>query len=236
MRGVRLMACSILAALLAAGCASAPTRLYTIRGPDSFHGPIQSETARAWMQHRGIHDYVEYRPTTIAFKYGTEEIRTLSYPEFDAFLLSRLAGSTVSSARRPDYTSSAGAAMAAVVYFSEDGHFARWNGPGRLSVMVELGRWWFEDVPEDELAKARKLVATPPLRMMCYDTDTVQGYAFDDPPRCFDIYGQLLGIHGEQSGDVFNLMSGKPPGVLKPGYPTAWPDGHPLFPEKAPHD
>ncbi len=230
------IATAICMAGMLASCATAPTRFYVIRGPASYYGPAQSTSAQQWMQKRGIYDYVSYAPTTISFKYGSDEIRTMSYLDFDAFVQQRVVGYTIASAKRPDLQSSEGAIPGAVIYLDPDGRFAQWGGTPATGSIVTLGRWWIEDVPELEMAKARNLGVQPPPRVMCFDS-AINAAQFGSPlPRCSPVHSQLLGVHGRQRGDTFNLMSGKAPGVMNADYPDKWPDGQIMFPEKAPHD
>ncbi len=214
---------------LAAGCASQPTRNYRLRGPESFYSPAQAESAREWHRKRGIYDHVVYGPTTVSFKYGSDEVRTMGYDAFDAFVRDRLAGHTTASARRPDYNSSEGAIVGTIIYWGSDGHVAQW---GRGSAAVTRGTWWFEPMPEPEMKKARALgVVDLSPHMLCMQIEPINGL-----PECTPGYENLLGVHGKRAGDVFNLMSGKAPGVLNDDAVKTWPDGGPLFPYKAPQD
>lgn len=219
--------------LILAACSTAPTRTYTIRGPDSFYGLQQASTGRAWMEKRGIRDHVVYGTDNVAFKYGSDDIQTMSYAEFDSFVTTRIAGNTIASARRADTASSDSAVPGSLMYFGADGRFAQWSGASVLR-----GRWWLEGLPEAEKAKARRLGVAPPERVLCFQREVSAG---NDSwtvglPNCSPAYEQLIGIHGKQPGDVFNLLSGNAPGPMTPDYPSVWPDGQPLFPERAPHE
>lgn len=221
------------AVLLATACTAAPTRNYIVRGPDAFYGVTQAASAREWMQRRGIYDQVYWNPETVSFKFGSDDLRTLDYTTFETFVRERLSGYTVANAQRTDMTSADGSVPRAVIYFGADGQFAQWSG-----AIVARGQWWIENMPDGEQAKARQLGADPPLRVVCFQRE---GGAPPDKvpvglPSCSSAYEQLIAMHGKRVGDVFDLMSGNVPGRMTREYPMTWPDGQPLFPERAPHD
>lgn len=219
--------------VLGGACAAAPTRNYTLRGPSSFYGDAQAKSAGEWMQKRGIYDHVSYGRETVSFKFGSDEIRTMNYDAFDTFVTSRIAGQTIASAQRANYLSSEGSVPGSIVYFDPAGRFAQWSG-----ALLINGTWWLEDVPEVEQEKARRLGVEPPRRVLCFQREATRGGVLAPAglPHCMPAYEQLIGIHGKRAGDVFNLLSGQPRGLLSPENPKTWPDGGALFPERAPHE
>lgn len=226
----RLLLASMAAGALTAACASAPTRNYVVRGPDTHYVQAQVTSAREWMAQRGVFDEVSYGADTVSFKYGSDEPLTMDYGAFEAFVTSRLAGHTTANLQRANITSSSSAVPTTILYYGPDGRFAQWRGN-----RVQQGRWWIEAVPESEKAKVRSLGAIPPERVICFQAETASGKP-SGLPSCSGAYEQLVAVHGKHAGDVFNLLSGEAPGALSSDFPKVWPDGQQIFPEKAPHD
>lgn len=202
-----------------AACASAPPTTVVLPANQVPLSAEQRASASEWFAARGITYDIRYDVGgQVMFQYGGQR-RVLDEGAFIEFAKERLLGQTIVGVSRPSLTSSSGAVLAQLTYFSPEGMAYGW-GPGQFGVVPS--RVSFRIPSRDE--KARGFVGG----LICYAPITSPAVV------CSTIYDQLIGTAGRHKGDPFKLAELQAPQGLTSA--SNWPDGQPLVPARSPHD
>jgi hypothetical protein len=202
-----------------AACASTPPTTVVLPANQAPLSVEQRARASEWFAARGITYAIEYDADgKVVFQYGGQR-RVLDESAFIDFAKERMLGQTIVGVSRPSLTSSSGAVLAQLTYFTPEGMAYGW-GPGQFGVVPS--RISFRLPSRDE--KARGFVGG----VMCYAPSTSSNVV------CSSIYDQLIGAAGRHEGDPFRLAHLETPQGLTAS--STWPDGQPLVPARSHHD
>jgi hypothetical protein len=212
-----LIASVLFSATPVVGCASATAAIQSddeIRAADRGRG-----------RHNSIN--VDVPSQTISFSYGSPELHTLGFDEFERLVRDMLSGQTVVTNRRGQGIQ--------IEYFSPEGQTALWYAGNQNSV-----RGQYEIRQSSEPYNAWGDVAGVIICFRYYSQPVpgdVLGALGDE--RCTSGYAMIAGIEGKRAGDVFDLRSGGVPYVLDPlrsvTQPPEWADGASVLESPVPH-
>ena len=208
--------------LLTAGigaCASTPPTTIVLPANQVPLSAEQRASAMKLFESHGIRYEIAYDDDgMVVFHYGGRQHR-LSEDAFLEFARSRIIGQSIVGVRRPSLTAASGEVLAQVTYFSPSSTAYSWT-PGQFGVVPAEVTF----LPPTRDQKARGFVGG----LMCYSAITNQSR------YCTSVYDQLIGAAGRHEGDPFHLGGLQAPDGLTAS--SAWPDGQPLVPARAPHD
>jgi hypothetical protein len=206
--------------LVLAGCATPSRTIAVLPGPGQLP-PEVAETGRQWLEARGMRRSFSVEPDgTVAFVYGSPDVRRMTREQFRSFVEGRLLDQTIVSVGRPSRTSAEGAVIQSIGYYSPAGRYMHWiaGAPTVQNVHYELRA---SDLVDGE--------GVPSVVLVCYTLDA-------NRELCKPAYDELFAIYDRRKGDPFSLARGVVPALAPSDIAGTWPDGSPLVPAKARHD